>query len=340
MVGQHPGGGRADRRGVDSARRSPRAARSRPTAREVGEVERRVQFVGAQVAGEPLVVGTHASATNTFPSGYESATSPPATVDLVHAVVVPERVVGAVAGSSISSSAASGARRRAAPRPSPGRARRRCGTRRRPGRTRSAAPTRTRRRPPGSSSPGRAGRGRRGAGTRTVGDPGPGRTAEDALPVVGRPVAAAGPEQVPRPGGRRRRANAAWNQACWSEVWLGTMSSSTRRPSACASAISAAASAEVPKAGSIAAVVRHVVARVGHRRRVPRVDPHRVDAEVAQVSEASPDPGDVADPVPVRRRRSCGCRAGRPPRSATIRWWRAPPPSSRGTSRSFRVEID
>ncbi len=47
-------------------------------------------------------------------------------------------------------------------------------------------------------------------------------------------------------------ASACWNQTCSSEVWLGTMSSRTRSPSACASASSSVASSRVPKIGSIA----------------------------------------------------------------------------------------
>ena len=47
-------------------------------------------------------------------------------------------------------------------------------------------------------------------------------------------------------------ASAAWNHACWSETWFGTMSMIVRMPSASASAISASASASVPNAGSMA----------------------------------------------------------------------------------------
>ena len=65
----------------------------------------------------------------------------------------------------------------------------------------------------------------------------------------------------PRPGRNQNRsrsgdpgpaASAAWNHACWSETWLGTMSTMVRIPSARASAISGSASARVPNAGSIA----------------------------------------------------------------------------------------
>ncbi len=48
------------------------------------------------------------------------------------------------------------------------------------------------------------------------------------------------------------------------------------------------------------AVVGDVVAVVGERRRVPGAEPDRVDAELAQVRQMSPDAGEVADPVTVR----------------------------------------
>src|SRR5207245_6379921 len=46
-------------------------------------------------------------------------------------------------------------------------------------------------------------------------------------------------------------ASASRNQGCAAEQWLGTTSMMTRSPSACASAMSASASASVPKAGSM-----------------------------------------------------------------------------------------
>ena len=65
---------------------------------------------------------------------------------------------------------------------------------------------------------------------------------------------------APRPGRNQNRdraadpgpsASASVNHGCWSEPWLGTTSMMIRMPSACASAISASASARVPKTGSI-----------------------------------------------------------------------------------------
>ena len=77
------------------------------------------------------------------------------------------------------------------------------------------------------------------------------------------------------------------------------MSMMTRRPRSCASASSASASARVAEQRLDVAVVGHVVAAVGHRRRVERRDPDGVDAEVAQVRQPGPDAGQVADAVAV-----------------------------------------
>ena len=57
---------------------------------------------------------------------------------------------------------------------------------------------------------------------------------------------------------------------------------------------------ERPEARVDRAVVRDVVAGVGHRRRVPGVEPERVDAELAQVGQALEHAGEIADPVAVR----------------------------------------
>ncbi|CPU62381.1 Uncharacterised protein [Mycobacteroides abscessus] len=45
-------------------------------------------------------------------------------------------------------------------------------------------------------------------------------------------------------------ASAAWNQACWSDVWFGTRSTMIRMPRACAWARSSSKSASVPNSGS------------------------------------------------------------------------------------------
>ena len=46
-------------------------------------------------------------------------------------------------------------------------------------------------------------------------------------------------------------------------------------------------------------VIGDVVTRVRHRRRVPRVEPDRVDAEPSQVGQVRAHAGEIADPVPV-----------------------------------------
>ena len=55
-----------------------------------------------------------------------------------------------------------------------------------------------------------------------------------------------------------------------------------------------------PERGIDRAVIRDVVAGVGERRRVPRVEPERVDAERGEIGKAIAHPGEVADPVAVR----------------------------------------
>jgi hypothetical protein len=47
------------------------------------------------------------------------------------------------------------------------------------------------------------------------------------------------------------------------------------------------------------AIVGDVVAAVAQRRAIPRVDPHGVDPEVAQIAQTRPHPGDVAGAVAV-----------------------------------------
>ena len=111
------------------------------------------------------------------------------------------------------------------------------------------------------------------------GDPGPGRAAEDRVPVVGRLRAAAAlaaAEQVARraPGCPGPAASAAWNHACSDEVWLGTRSTITLSPRSWAVASRSSASVERAEPRVDVAVVGHVVARVVLRRGVERRDPH------------------------------------------------------------------
>ena len=79
-------------------------------------------------------------------------------------------------------------------------------------------------------------------------------------PKIERQLLGGRPPPGPRPGRNQNlarsadpgpAASAAWNHGCWSEQWFGTMSMIVRRPCAWASAISASASARVPKAGSM-----------------------------------------------------------------------------------------
>ena len=47
------------------------------------------------------------------------------------------------------------------------------------------------------------------------------------------------------------------------------------------------------------AIVGDVIAGVGHRRRIPGVDPDRVDTQLRQVRQTAPQPCDIADAVAV-----------------------------------------
>ena len=218
------------------------------------------------------------------------------------------------------------------------RARRRCGNRRRRGRTRSAGRRRSPRAPPGWSqlrsgcsganrcryhspgvpsarSPGsrparRTWRASRSAARRR-------RRRGRAGTGTGRAPATPAPPRAP-PGTRGA------GRSCGSARCRAAPAARRRAPRR---------SAPRPRRGcrtaGRVAVVGDVVAGVRHRRGVPGVDPERVDAQVGQVGQRGAMPGDVAEPVAVRRRRSCGCRPGRSPRCAT----RERPRGSRGWSR-------
>src|SRR5580704_10490359 len=47
-------------------------------------------------------------------------------------------------------------------------------------------------------------------------------------------------------------------------------------------------------------VIGDVIAGVGHGRRIPRVEPDRVNAETGQIGQVRAHSGQIADPVPVR----------------------------------------
>src|ERR1700729_245722 len=48
-----------------------------------------------------------------------------------------------------------------------------------------------------------------------------------------------------------------------------------------------------------AAVVGDVIAGIGHRRRVPGIEPDGVDTQAGEVAQSCPHSGEIADPVPV-----------------------------------------
>ena len=234
VVGQHPRRRRTDPVvHLEGPRRStPRsAAASHGRGHEV-EVERRVQDAGAQVAREPLGVRQPQLADQHPVRAVGLRDPPPAPVDVLQVVAVDVRVpAGRRVGRDL------GQRRRPWP---PGR-RSRCGCRPRRGRTRTAGCPRARGATSGwpqfrSGWPG-ANRCRYHCSGVPSGpiDARPGRSAELRLPAVGRQRR----RRVPRPSRNQNRsrsgepgpaASAAWNQACWSETWLGTTSMIVRMP--------------------------------------------------------------------------------------------------------------
>ena len=135
-------------------------------------------------------------------------------------------------------------------------------------------------------------------------DPRPRRPAEDRLPAVRR----LGRRPSPRPGRNQKRArsgepgaaaSASWNHGCSLETWFGTTSTIVRMPSSARLRDQLLGLVERPERRVDRAVVDDVVAVVGERRRVPGVEPERVDAEVAQVRQLGADAGEVADAVAV-----------------------------------------
>ena len=112
-------------------------------------------------------------------------------------------------------------------------------------------------------------------------------------PHLGR--AGSGSAAVPSDRRPAPRRTSAW----WSELWFGTMSSSTRMPASCASGDHPICLVQGSVDRFDVAIVGHVVAGVRHRRRVPRVDPDGIDAEARQVRQSSAQTGDVADAVAV-----------------------------------------
>ena len=98
------------------------------------------------------------------------------------------------------------------------------------------------------------------------------------------------------PGGACR---AAWNQGCWSDVWLITSSVTTRMPALVRLADELAELLARAVAGVDAVVVGDVVAVVAQGRRVERQEPEAGDPQVLEVVELLDQPGEVADAVVV-----------------------------------------
>ena len=101
--------------------------------------------------------------------------------------------------------------------------------------------------------------------------PAPSRASHAGPPNTARQSFGGSEPSSPRPGRKTYRArsgepgpaaSAATNHGCSSEVWFGTMSSSTRRPSRCASSISATRLVERAERRVDVAVVGDVVAAV------------------------------------------------------------------------------
>ena len=223
-----------------------------PRAGEEVEVERRVQLVGPEVAGEALAVGQPDLADEHARRLVGVGDAPPAAVQVVQLVAVDERVVaGRVDRVDLGQ----------------------VGVLHRQGGRVDAHAGRAAVEPEAQHVlvlapdvgvlPVEVGLARREqvevpVAGRAVGilGPGPGDVAEVRRPAVRRQVAvgaAAGaePEAVAR-GEPGPAASACSNQACWSDTWLGTMSTIVRMPRSRASWMNASASASVPNDGSMA----------------------------------------------------------------------------------------
>ena len=159
--------------------------------------------------------------------------------------------------------------------------------------------------PRGWPSSGRAARWRSGAGTTARRRRAPRRSRRTATPSR---VGGFGP--VGRRGRRGRRtararpsprpaASASWNQACRSEVWLGTMSTTTRMPRAVQRGDHLVEVGQRAEPRVDVAVVGDVVPAVGERGGVERAEPDRVDAERGEVRHPGGDAAQVADAVAV-----------------------------------------
>ena len=141
---------------------------------------------------------------------------------------------------------------------------------------------------------------------RTVGfgDTGPSRTAEDGLPVVGRLVAAGAPtvaEVEPFTLGRtgRRRQRRPEPRVFGAAVVGDDVHHDPDADGACVPH-ERIELVEIAVVGLDVEVVGDVVAVIDLRRRVARVEPDRVDAEIGEVRQAAADAGEITDAVVVR----------------------------------------
>ena len=154
-----------------------------------------------------------------------------------------------------------------------------------------------------------------------VGRPRPRRAAEVADPVVRRdlPVLTASvPEHVPGPlGAARGRREGRPEPLVLVRGVVGHQVDDHLQPQGVRLGQQRVRVGQRPEDRLDVAVVAHVVARVGHRRRVERADPHGVDTQFAQVRQARADPGQITDPVAVG--------VGEAPRIDLVDHGRAPP---------------
>ena len=322
MVGQHPAW--PARRPSPSP---PASRRSRPGTRRASqsrlqqpEVERQVQLVRPDVAGQPLV-GVHPDLADRHPVrvGVEHPADQP--VHVVHLLHVEARVGGAVRvghrvaplrpvhvrqPAALAIPCATSIRKPSTPRSS---------------QNRSVA-LEVGRRPPGSSSPGPAARARTGADTTGRPAPGsrPGRRRPSASCSAARAPsgAAAVPEHVPGPlrAARRRRQRRGEVRVPVGGV-VGHQVDGDLDAERVRVGDQRVEVVEVAEQRVHVARVGDVVAVVDHRRRVERGQPERVHAEQVQVAELLPDARPGRRRRRRRSRRSCGRTPGRRPRSST-----------------------
>ena len=134
-------------------------------------------------------------------------------------------------------------------------------------------------------------------------DAGPGWAAEHALPVVGRQRPADTPavaKEVPLSFGRTRaggHSRAEPRMLVRRVVGHEIDDHSNIEP--VRGVDERAGVGKRAEGGLNVAIVRHVIAAVGHWRRVPGGDPDGVDAELAEVRQALADAVDIADAVAV-----------------------------------------